>query len=98
MIPMPIVTKESAKLKTYQCRSPIIKSRKSTTSPSNNLSIKFPTAPARIMATPDLRIIFSSLIVQRYQNKITVRMIDIAEKIYMPNGKLIPKAIPSLVI
>ena len=61
MIPMPIVTKESAKLKTYQCRSPIIKSRKSTTSPKKIRSIKFPIAPASIKATPVRTTISSSL-------------------------------------
>ena len=74
-----------------------MKSKKSTTEPRKIRSIRLPIAPAIISATPVRITIPESFIVQRYQNKKIVKISEIVEKIYMPKGKLIPKAIPSFV-
>ena len=69
-----------------------MKSKKSTTSPRKIRSIRFPIAPAIISASPMRITIPESLIVQRYHNKKIVKISDIEVKMYIPNGKLIPKA------
>mgnify|MGYP006233169381 CR=1 FL=1 len=51
---IPEVTAESATLKIYQLKLPIMISKKSTTSPYKILSIILPIAPARISVNPYL--------------------------------------------
>ena len=62
---IPTVTHESAILKIYHRKLPIIKSKKSTTSPKKILSVKLPKAPAIIKEIENLNIKTSFLIVYK---------------------------------